>query len=164
MNFIILNEFNLSQPELNKFLSDIDFNSDDIYFLQESHIHIAIFIDEIYSHISGKAKEITESSLKYVFNEHEFILCLKNIFRDVFIGAFDLSYVRDLVNSINKIKHYEVPYSTITLIFSYYQLTAASYVYLKNKSNLDSYSNTINSLHKSLAIHTYIAAKVYGAK
>ncbi len=159
MKLFVLNEVGLSKSEISDFLSFVRFNSMDVYFLQGAQTHISMFDREIFEHVIGGAL----AGLDVKIERREFYSIASTLFKDIFIGSFDISNVSDVVHALVRLKTIGLSFSRVYSMYSHYTEFVSSHIFLLKKSDIEAYHDVVNSFHKSITINLYFASRVYGA-
>ncbi len=163
MKLFVLNEVGLSKAEISDFLSFVRFNSMDVYFLQDAQAHISMFEREIFEHVIGGALAGLDVSTNIEIESREFYSIASTLFKDIFIGSFDISNVSNVVHALVRLKTIGLSFSRVYSMYSHYTEFVSSHIFLLKKSDIEAYHDVVNSFHKSITINLYFASRVYGA-
>lgn len=163
MYLFVLNEVGLSKSDISDFLSLVHFNSMDLFFLQSVQAHISMFEREIVEHVIGSSLSESDSRTNKRFDIDEIDSIVSVLFRELFIGSFDISHVSDVVKSLIRLKVIGLSLPRIYAMYSHYVEFVSSHIFLLKKNDVDGYHGAVSSFHKAVTINLYFASKVYGA-
>lgn len=163
MKLFVLNEVGLSKSEIADFLNLVNFNSMDLYFLQSVQTHVSMFDTEIFEHVIGRSFNDLATDKKSRFDSDELHSIVSALFKDVFIGSFDISHVSEVVNALMRLKVLGLSISRVYSMYSHYSEFVSSHIFLLKKNDIDGYHGAIASFNKANAINLYFVSRVYGA-